>query len=420
MFSFFYKIFRPLNILIFIALHSNYAQNPKLEKLSFDVDKLINESIADSAFPGAQLYVKFKDQVWIKKSFGFQTYDSIVKIRNHHIYDLASLTKVLSSTIALMKIYEDYDLDLKTPISKYLPELKRSNKSSTTFYEVLSHTAGWIPYINHQKRLLKKNSTLKNRLVKNNRSKRFNIKIADGLFLNEKFHKKIFKYIKKSELKESGNYLYSGLFFFYVPKLIKLFTNQTYSDYLNENFYNLIDTNTLTFRPKNKLNISPTEYDNSFRKKLIHGTVHDEASSLFGGLSGNAGLFGSAESIGKLIENFEVWNSDRSNKILMDSTIKKFTSYAYSDNDIRRGLGFDKPSRNNEKIYPNVNFSSQSFGHTGFTGTFFWIDPKVKITIVFLTNRVYPSREFEKLYDNDVRSRLIDIIFNHLIDYKYE
>ena len=153
---------------------------------------------------------------------------------------------------------------------------------------------------------------------------------------------------------------------------------------------------------------------------MIHGTVHDEASSLFGGFSGNAGLFGSAESIGKLIENFEVWNSDESNKILMDSTIKKFTSYAYSDNDIRRGLGFDKPSRNNEKIYPNENFSSQSFGHTGFTGTFFWIDPKAKITIVFLTNRVYPSREFEKLYDNNVRSRLIDIIFNHLKDYKYE
>ena len=411
MFSFFYKIFKSYNILFLLAIQLNFGQNVNL---NFEVDRLISESIKDSAFPGAQIYLKVNDRVLINKSYGYQTYDSIVQIQNDHLYDLASLTKVLSSTIALMKIYEDFDLDLKSPVSNYLPELKKSNKSLSTFFEVLSHTAGWAPYITHQNKILKKNGKYKNNLVRNKKSQRFAVMINEKLFLKNSYQKKMFRSIKKSELKEIGDYLYSGLFFFYVPKLIKVFTNMTYENYLNKNFYDSIENNTLTFKPKNKSKISPTEFDNSFRKSLVHGTVHDEASSMFGGISGNAGLFGSAESIGRLIENFESWNNDSLNNNFKQSTIRKFTSYAFPNDNIRRGLGFDKPSKNNEKPYPNKNFSNESFGHTGFTGTFFWIDPKSKLTIVFLTNRVYPSRSFEKLYDKNIRSSLIDIVFDNL------
>ena len=142
--------------------------------------------------------------------------------------------------IALMKIYEDFDLDLKSPVSNYLPELKKSNKSLSTFFEVLSHTAGWAPYITHQKKILKKNGKYKNNLVRNKKSQRFAVMINEKLFLKNSYQKKMFRSIKKSELKEIGDYLYSGLFFFYVPKLIKVLTNMTYENYLNKNFYDSI------------------------------------------------------------------------------------------------------------------------------------------------------------------------------------
>ena len=158
--------------------------------------------------------------------------------------------------------------------------------------------------------------------------------------------------------------------------------------------------------PVKKEIIVPTEYDSIFRKILVHGNVHDEAASFMGGISGNAGLFGSAQEIGKLLQALEPNNS-----IFQDSTIKKFTSYAYKDSPIRRGLGFDKPySKNEYGIYPNENLSKLSFGHTGFTGTMFWRDPEKQLTIVFLTNRVYPTRNNDKFYQNNVRSKLIDLI----------
>ena len=313
-----------------------------------------------------------------------------------------------------MKLYEDFDLNLNDPVSKYFPELKKSNKKNTTFNEVLSHTSGWTPYINHHYLLKRKKGKLKRSIIRNKKSKRFNLKVSKNLFLRESYHKKIFKRIKKSEVNTPGEYLYSGLFFFYVPRLVEKITSQKYEDYLNGTFYQNIKNNSLGFNPSDYSNVVPTEQDDFFRNTLVHGTVHDEAASLFGGKSGNAGLFGSAQSIGELIKILETWAFNNSNTLLKKSTITKFTEYAIPESNIRRGLGFDKPTREIEKNYPNKNLSEQSFGHTGFTGTFFWTDPKAKFSIVFLTNRVYPTRQNQKLYEKNIRSKLLDIVFENL------
>ena len=416
MFYLFSKIFKLSSIcLIFLFVNLSFSQQNTTDNLNYKIDSLINSSIKEKTFPGAQVYVKIEDQLLINKSFGYHTYDSLIKVNNNHAYDLASLTKVLASTIAIMKIYEDFEIDLNSPISNYFPELRKSNKKNTSFIEALSHTGGWIPYINHHYLLKRKNGKLKRRIVRDKQNKRFNLKVSKNLFIRESYHKKIYRKIKNSEIKNVGEYLYSGLFFFYVPKLIEKITSKSYEDYLNDNFYSKIDNNSLSFSPKNKSMVVPTELDNFFRNALIHGTVHDEASSLFEGKSGNAGLFGSAESIGQLIEIFETWNFKSSTRILKKTTIDKFTSYAIAQSKIRRGLGFDKPNRELEDPYPNKKLSNESFGHTGFTGTFFWIDPKAKLSIVFLTNRVYPTRENKKLYDNNIRSKLLDIIFENSI-----
>ena len=397
--------FKILLLILFVS--KAQFQTVELEK----IDSLINSSITLKNFPGAQLFVKYKDSIIINKSYGFHTYDSIIKVDNKHLYDLASLTKVLASTFSLMKLYDENKLELNDKISDYFPELKRSNKKHTTIFESLSHTSGWVPYISHQNFIKKRNGDLKRSIVRNKMHKRFSVQMNNNLFLKNSYSKKLFKRIRKSKLNTVNAYDYSGLFFFYVPKLIHKVTGLNFENYFYNTFINKKEI-TLLFNPTNvfsKKIIVPSEYDSIFRKELVHGFVHDEAASFMGGISGNAGLFGNAQSVGSLL-NFLGPNST----MFKQATVHKFTSYAFKNSKIRRGLGFDKPYSNDEYgEYPNKNLSKDSFGHTGFTGTMFWVDPEKKFTIVFLTNRVYPSRKNQSFYENNVRSKLIDLLLNN-------
>lgn len=390
--------------LLFFIQFQVFSQNTLLHK----VDSLIEKSIQNKNFPGAQLYVKIKDSVIINRSFGFHTYDSLIKVNNSHLYDLASLTKVLASTFSIMKLYDQKKLDLNDKLSIYFKELKRSNKKNTTIFQSMSHTSGWIPYISHQNLLKKKDGKFKKSEIRNYKSRRFSIKVNDNLFLNKKYSKKIFKRIKNSKINKLNEYNYSGLFFFYVPELIEKISGSNFEKYFYDNIVNKKRI-TLLFNPTNNFDkkfIVPTEYDSNFRNTLVHGYVHDEAASFMGGISGNAGLFGNAESVGILLQDL---NSSKG--MFKNSTIERFTSYAFKNSNIRRGLGFDKPYQNKEQgVYPNSNLSNKSYGHTGFTGTMFWVDPEKELTFVFLTNRVYPSRLNESFYVDNVRSKLIDII----------
>ena len=391
-------------LLLILFVSKVQSQTSKSEK----IDSLINSSITLKNFPGAQLFVKFKDSIIINKSYGFHTYDSIIKVKQKHVYDLASLTKVLASTFSIMKLYDEDKLQLEEKVSDYFPELKRSNKKNTTIFQSLSHTSGWIPYISHQNFIKKRNGNLKKSIVRTKMDKRFSIKMNNNLFLKNTYSKKLFKRIKKSKLNRIDSYDYSGLFFFYVPNLIYKMTGYSFENYFKNTFINKKEI-ALTFNPTkvfSKDKIVPSEYDSIFRKGLIHGFVHDEAASFMGGVSGNAGLFGNAEGVGNLLSFLE-----SNSTMFKQSTIQKFTSYAFENSQIRRGLGFDKPYSNNDYgEYPNKNLSKTSFGHTGFTGTMFWVDPEKKLTIVLLTNRVYPSRKNESFYTNDVRSKLIDLL----------
>jgi len=395
-------------ILFFVQIQL-FSQNTLLRK----VDSLMETSIQNKNFPGAQIFVKIKDSVIINKSFGYHTYDSLVEVNNSHIYDLASLTKVLASTFSIMKLYDQKKLDLNDKLSIYFKDLKNSNKKNTTIFQSMSHTSGWIPYISHQNLIRKKNGKFKRSEIRNSKSRRFSIQINDSLFLRNSYSKKIFKRIKSSKIKSLNNYEYSGLFFFYVPKLIEKISGSNFEKYFYDNIINKKNI-TLLFNPTKSFNkrfIVPTEYDSNFRNTLVHGYVHDEAASFMGGISGNAGLFGNAESIGILLQDL-----DSKNGVFKQSTIEKFTSYAFKNTSVRRGLGFDKPYQNKEQgAYPNLNLSKKSYGHTGFTGTMFWVDPSKDLTIVLLTNRVYPTRLNESFYDDNIRSKLIDILvkLNH-------
>jgi hypothetical protein len=213
--------------------------------------------------------------------------------------------------------------------------LERSNKKNTTLYESLSHTSGWIPYISHQNFIKKRNGKIKKSIVRDVKSKRFSTQINEELFLKNTHLKKVFKRIKNSKVNPKNNYNYSGLFFFYVPSLVNKISGLKFDRFFNEKI--LKDKNiTLLFNPTKNFNkefIVPTEYDSIFRQTLVHGFVHDEAASFMGGISGNAGLFGNAESIGVLLADLE---PDNSGLLLMHMKTHQLEEGLVSTNPIQK------------------------------------------------------------------------------------
>ena len=392
-----------LTVIILISCHFGFSQN------IYSIDSLITESIKLKVFPGAQIYIKKNDFVY-NKSYGFHTYDSIIKIENDHLYDLASKTKTIAGSLAIMKLVEDYDFDINSPIKKYFKDFKRSELGKSKIIDLLSHTAGWQPYINHPKFLIKKNGNLKKRFISDEK-KSNNMSLSKKLYVKNSFYDQIKKRIKKTTLNKVGKYKYSGLFFCLIPELVKSITGTDFENYLNNSFYKFLNYK-LTFNPyKNHTlkKIVPTEIDQFFRQELVHGNVHDETSALMGGISANSGLFSSAESLANLLFLLTLENS-----ILINSNIlKNFTQNQIKNDTLnQRGLGFDKVRfvSNGSKIYPHHNLSKDSFGHTGFTGTMYWIDPENDLIFVLLTNSVYPSREKNKLGNLKVREKLLELI----------
>ena len=391
---------------LFISLNS-YSQ------IERSIDSLINSSIKLNAFPGAQLYIK-KGNYEYKKSYGFHTYDSLTKVEGDHLFDLASITKSLAGTLAIMKMKDDYNFDIDKNLKYYLNDFNKTNQGETSIKDLLSHTSGWIPYISHQQYLVKGNGKLKKKFVKKSLSKKFSNQLSRSLYIKNNYYKVIKKRIKKTELNNIGTYRYSGLFFCLIPEITKNLTGENFDKYLNDKFYSPMGLSA-TFNPLNKYNIEkivPTEIDNNFRKELIQGTVHDETAAIMGGISANAGLFSNAEDLSVILKMI-LNNGIHNNKQMIDSeTVELFTkNHIYNDSLNNRGLGFDKVRIVSEnKVYPNEKLSFKSFGHTGFTGTMFWVDPEKDLILILLTNRVYPNRDEGNFYKIDVRNKLFEII----------
>lgn len=384
-----------------------------LNRLEGSIDELIYFGIQQKAFPGAQVLIYKNGQIQLHKSYGFHTYDSIVKVEDDHLYDLASVTKVLAATLAFMKLYELYDINLEDKVSQYIPFLKNSNKKRTTFREVLSHNAGWLPYIAHQNMVFKKNGRFKKRTLSTIPSSNYPIQISDSLYIHKNYSKKIFRRIKKTPLGELNTYKYSGLWFFLLPKIVQTISGLSFNSFLEKHFYNPLELEHLTFLPHQRFlknQIVPTEKDSLFRKQLVQGWVHDEAAAMMGGISGNAGLFSNALSIAPLLQMLLNQGIYHDKKYLEPETINTFIQQTYPKSLNRRGLGFDKPSTdpNQENPYPSALASPKSFGHSGFTGTFVWVDPTHDCFVIFLSNRVYPSRKQRALYDLSIRGTLLD------------
>jgi CubicO group peptidase (beta-lactamase class C family) len=382
------------------------------------LDSIIWDSIDSMAFPGAQLYVYHGDSVLHHTSYGYHTYDKKRRVENHHVYDLASVTKVSSGLPLLMKLVDKGKFDIDLPAKTYIPDWEKSNKSAITFREILAHQAGLSPYIVFWEKTIKDNGDFKRRTFKNKQSKRFPTAITDSLFLHKKYVNRMKDEIKKSEM-GGPKYRYSGLSFLRQPDIIESIIEADFEQQLYVNIYDPIGIDRLRYNPQEHFSLTeivPTEIDTLFRKTLVHGYVHDEAAAMLKGISCNAGLFGNAESVGKLFRmylDYGNWNGDQ---IISEKTMREFTRYQYPENDNRRGLGFDKPLQeyNEQSAYVAKSASPSSFGHSGFTGTFVWADPVYDLVFVLMSNRVYPYRSQRKLYTMNIRPKLHQAVYDWL------
>jgi len=389
------------------------------KRLQKRIDSIVYHAINLKAVPGCQVLIAKDRKIIFHKAYGYHTYDSIIPVETDNIYDFASITKMTGPLPALMKLHDEGKFELDAELKKYWPEFKRSNKAHIDFRHILAHHGrlkAWIPY---WKNTIKKNGEFKSRTFEPDSSENYPMKVANNLYLHKNYRKKINKAIKKSSLNAEEGYLYSGLSFYLYPSIIERMMGKDYEQHLKETFYRPLGAYTLTYNAYRHFpldRIVPTEKDTFFRMEQIHGWVHDEGAAMMGGISGNAGLFGSANDLAKLMQMYMQMGEYADKRYISSPTLTKFTTCQFCEEGNRRGLGFDKPLLENKVAgYVAVKASSRSFGHSGYTGTMAWADPEYNLLFIFFSNRVYPTRLNTKLYLLDVRSTIHQIIYDEFI-----
>lgn len=402
--------------------------------LEDSIKAIVTEGIAAGAFPGAQVLVAKDGHVVYHQAFGYHTFDNNKAVTTRDIYDFASVSKVTSALPAVMKLYGEGKFDLDAPLKRYFPSFKNSNKADLTYREMLAHFARLRPWIPYWRGTLRGNAKYPwkkrwdNEILndgkfkwftfKRDSSKRFPIKITDDLWLHRNFkEKRIYKSIKKSPLLEEREYVYSGLLFYLLPEIVADLTNSDYEQYLNDNFYHPLGAYTLTYNPYRHFpldRIIPTERDTFFRMTQLHGRVHDEGAAMMGGVSANAGLFGSANDLAKLMTMYMNGGQYGGQQLIAEKALDEFTRCQYCDEGNRRGLGFDKPLIEYDPDRSSVakDASPASFGHSGYTGTFTWADPENDLLFIFFSNRVYPTRDNRKIYQLGIRPRIHQVLYD--------
>jgi len=385
------------------------------------IDSITNEGIAAGAFPGCQILFAKNGQVFYNKSFGNPRYGDSLRVDSTELYDLASLTKITATTLAVMKLYEEELIELDDSLGKYLPELTGSNKSGLLIRDVMAHQArlqSWIPFyekiLNH--------GVADPSLIQPDSSQSFSIRIADNLFLKTSYQDSIFVAIVYSPLRSYNDYKYSDLGFYLLKKIVEKRSGMSFDRYLTENFYKPLGLQHIGFHPRWRFprsEIAPTEMDTIFRRQLVWGDVHDPGAAMLGGISGHAGLFSNAMDLAVIMQMLLQNGQYGGKQYLLPTTIQEFTRVQFPKNGNRRGLGFDKPLLICSSDGPVCESASpSSFGHSGFTGTYIWADPENQLIYVFLSNRVYPTATNQKLSGMNIRTNIHQVVYDVLKKYQ--
>jgi beta-glucosidase-like glycosyl hydrolase/CubicO group peptidase (beta-lactamase class C family) len=404
-----------LNRLGFTA-PENVGMSPKV--LS-QIDVLAKKAIDGKMAPGIQVLVSRRGKVIFQKSYGYQTYNPVKKVENSDLYDIASVTKMVSTLPNVMQLFEQGKVSLDSKLGDMLPILKGSNKQDISFKNLLSHYAGlqaWIPFY---KATLNSDKFPSDKYYSTTSKEGFSTRVAENLYLRNDYQDSIIKQIADSKLLEKKEYKYSDFTFILLKEYLEKTTGKTLDVLSSENFYNSLGMNNTMYNPlkKNDINaIAPTEEDTYFRHSLVQGYVHDMAAAMQGGVAGHAGIFSNAMDIAKIMQMYLQKGNYGNIQYFKPSTFDVFNTCYFCSEGNRRGLGFDKPQLGKEG--PTCGcVSKSSFGHTGFTGTMAWVDPETEIVYVFLSNRTYPDSNVEnKLSKENIREDIQKIIQEAILD----
>ncbi len=385
----------------------------------YTVDSIAADAIDKKAFPGCVVIAVHKGEIVYHKSFGHYQYEASPAMSPESIFDLASVTKISATTVSVMKLYEEGKLDLRKKLGDYLPWVKGTDKANLKIEDILLHQAGLVPFIPFYRETIDSVTGIPNPEIYSAKSKPgFTVRVAENLYLRNDWNDTIFSRILKSPLGASNKYVYSDNDFIFLGKIVEALSGLTLNEYVQKNFYNPIGMTTTGFKPRTRFPVDrmvPTETEKHFRRQTTQGDVHDEGASLFGGVAGHAGLFSDAYDLAMLYQMLLNGGSFNGDRYLKPETVRYFTSY-HSDIS-RRGFGFDKPEKDNatrKEPYPASSVSPETFGHTGFTGTCVWVDPKYDLVYIFLSNRVYPTRDNNKLSQMFIRGKIQDAIYRAL------
>ena len=382
------------------------------------IDSIALSGIREKAYPGCQVIAAKDGEIFYEKVFGYHTYDSIKPTHINDIYDLASITKIAATTLSIMKLAEEGRIDIDNKLEVYLPYLRGTGKGDIVIRELMAHQAGltaWIPYYTST---LDDEGQPKAEIYSREISEDYPVRVAEDLYIRKDFAHTIFDSILMSHPREYHDYKYSDLGFYFLYKIVENATNEPFEKYVSENFYQRLGLKHMGFHPRKSFKveqIAPTEQDQYFRQQLLQGDVHDPGAAMLGGVSGHAGLFSNAGDLAQIMQLLLQKGHYLGKSIFDTSSIKEFTSCQFPVNLNRRGIGFDKPLLIYEKDGPACKSASpESFGHSGFTGTYTWADPENNLVYVFLSNRVYPDASNNKISELNIRTNLHQAFYDAL------
>jgi len=391
-----------------------------IDKLNLEkMDSLIHSAIQMKAMPGCQILASRYGRVFYSRSFGYHTYDSIFPVLDTDIYDLASVTKIVAAAPIFMNLMQDSKISLDNNLGEFLDIHDNNERKEMTFLDIFTHQSGLYPWLPFYKLYQHESGDLNDTIFSENKSDFFNLQVADNLFFRDDYLDSIVNTILDYPLLDTKNYRYSDLGFYLFYKILKDNMGISIEDYLQDNFYNPIDAFRIVFNPidhYSQSGIIPTEDDKVFRKQLLKGYVHDPGVALFGGIGLHAGLFSNSIDLAKFMHIY-LNNGTYANKTIFNKyIINFFTSPQFKFTENRRGVFFDKPDLKNQDEGPSSEYASlESYGHSGFTGTLVWADPREEIIFIFLSNRIHPDQSNKILIDEDIRTKAQSIIYESII-----
>lgn len=369
------------------------------------IDNIANEAMMEQATPGCVVLVAKDGKVIFNKAYGYHTYRKTIPDRITDIFDVASMTKISATTMEAMVLVDQGKLNIDSTVGDYLPLARKTNKNNLTVREVLEHQAGLIPDIPTFEKIKPTDHSADS-------SAAFPTKVNEKYYLRKDYFKDVmWPAMLNSPVKTRGQYVYSDLGMCFMQQIEETVTATPLNLFVQQEFYDPLGMQTAGFLPLYRFKpeqIPPTEDDRKDRHALLDGYVHDPTAALMGGVAGHAGLFASANDLAILYQMMLNRGTYGGTVYIKPATVDLFTAKQSAVS--RRGLGFDRWDPLRDHNYPSKLASDQTYGHTGFTGTCVWVDPKYNLVYIFLSNRVHPDVS-SKLSSLNIRPRIQDVVY---------